>query len=188
MPVAFYDPTNPRTREFIWSVVKRNYHDRRRRASGGWTPASRRSSPATTRTSRYHAGPGRRGGRHLPARQRAHCSPRAWRPRHGAEDAETVLLCRSAWAGQQQLRRRRVVGRHRRRLGTRCASRCAAGLSIAHRRHPLVDDRHRRLPRRRRERRGLPRAGRPLVPVRRVLPPVPPARRPRAAHAARAGT
>ncbi len=94
MPVALYDPTNPRTREFVWSVVKRNYHDL---GIGTWwldacEPELSLVHPADVR---YHAGPGAEVGGIYP-RDNARLFA------EGMAGEETVLLCRSAWAGQQR--------------------------------------------------------------------------------------
>lgn len=94
MPVALYDPTNPRTREFVWSVVKRNYHDL---GIGTWwldacEPELSLVHPADVM---YHAGPGAEVGGIYP-RDNARLFA------EGMAGEETVLLCRSAWAGQQR--------------------------------------------------------------------------------------
>lgn len=101
MPIAFYDPTNPRTREFIWSVVKRNYHDLGVRV--WWLDACEPElNPGHPGNLSFHAGPGAEVACIYPrdnARMFAEGMARAAKE---PEDAETVLLCRSAWAGQQQ--------------------------------------------------------------------------------------
>jgi alpha-D-xyloside xylohydrolase len=94
MPVAFYDPSNPRTREYVWSVVKRNYHDL---GVGTWwldacEPELYPGHPANLR---FHAGPGAEVAGIYP-RDNARMFA------EGMAGEETVLLCRSAWAGQQQ--------------------------------------------------------------------------------------
>jgi alpha-D-xyloside xylohydrolase len=94
MPVALYDPTNPRTREFVWSLVKRNYHDL---GVGTWwldacEPELNPVSPADVS---YHAGPGAEVAGIYP-RDNARLFA------EGMAGQETVLLCRSAWAGQQR--------------------------------------------------------------------------------------
>jgi alpha-D-xyloside xylohydrolase len=104
MPIAFYDPTNPRTREFIWSVVKRNYHDLGVRV--WWLDACEPElNPGHPANLVFHAGPGAevaciypRDNARLYAEGMAQSAEESGRP----EDGETVLLCRSAWAGQQQ--------------------------------------------------------------------------------------
>lgn len=104
MPVAFYDPTNPRTREFIWSVVKRNYHDLGVRVwwLDACEPELLTGHPDNLS---FHAGPGAEVAGIYPrdnARIFAEGMARAADESGDPEDAETVLLCRSAWAGQQQ--------------------------------------------------------------------------------------
>ncbi len=94
MPVALYDPTNPRTRDFVWSVVKRNYHDL---GIGTWwldacEPELNPGHPAKVT---YHAGPGAEVAGIYP-RDNARLFA------EGMAGEETVLLCRSAWAGQQR--------------------------------------------------------------------------------------
>jgi alpha-D-xyloside xylohydrolase len=94
MPVAFYDSTNPRTREFVWSVVKRNYHDL---GVGTWwldacEPELKPGHPANLS---FHAGPGAEVAGIYP-RDNARLFA------EGMAGQETVLLCRSAWAGQQK--------------------------------------------------------------------------------------
>jgi alpha-D-xyloside xylohydrolase len=97
MPIAFYDPTNPRTREFIWSVVKRNYRDLGVRV--WWLDACEPEiEPGDHGNLVYHAGPGAEVTGIYP-RDNARMFAEGMA---AAGDAETVLLCRSAWAGQQQ--------------------------------------------------------------------------------------
>jgi alpha-D-xyloside xylohydrolase len=104
MPIAFYDATNPRTREFIWSVVKRNYHDLGVRV--WWLDACEPElNPGHPANLSFHAGPGAEVACIYPrdnARLFAEGMARAAQESSTPEDAETVLLCRSAWAGQQR--------------------------------------------------------------------------------------
>jgi len=104
MPVAFYDPTNPRTRDFLWSVVKRNYHDLGVRV--WWLDACEPEiNPGHMANLAMHAGPGAEVAGIYPrdnARMFAEGMARAARENSDPADAETVLLCRSAWAGQQK--------------------------------------------------------------------------------------
>ncbi len=96
MPVAFYDPTNPRTREFIWSVAKRNYHDLG--VHVWWLDACEPEiEPGHHGNLVYHAGPGAEVAGIYP-RENA----RIFAEGMAADGAGTVLLCRSAWAGQQR--------------------------------------------------------------------------------------
>jgi alpha-D-xyloside xylohydrolase len=102
MPIAFYDPTNPRTREFIWSVAKRNYHDLGVRV--WWLDACEPEiEPGDHANLVYHAGPGAEvTGIYPRDNARMFAEGMAAAANGTASDAETVLLCRSAWAGQQQ--------------------------------------------------------------------------------------
>jgi alpha-D-xyloside xylohydrolase len=96
MPVAYYDPTNPRTREFLWSVIKRNYFDLGVRV--WWLDACEPEiNPGHPANLTLHAGPGAEVAGIYP-RDNA----RMFAEGMQAEGAETVLLCRSAWAGQQK--------------------------------------------------------------------------------------
>ncbi len=104
MPIAFYDSTNPRTRERIWSIVKRNYFDLGVRV--WWLDACEPEiNPCHPGNLSFHAGPGAevaciypRDNARLYAEGMAAAAAETGRP----ADAETVLLCRSAWAGQQK--------------------------------------------------------------------------------------
>src|SRR3954452_1583117 len=99
MPVAFYDPTNPRTREVVWDVVKRNYFDLGIRV--WWLDACEPELvPGHPNNMALYAGPGAevagiypRDNARMFAEGMAAADP---------EDPVTVLLCRSAWAGQQR--------------------------------------------------------------------------------------
>jgi alpha-D-xyloside xylohydrolase len=94
MPIAFYDPTNPRTRDFIWSLVKRNYHDLGVRT--WWLDACEPElQPGHPANLRFYAGPGAEVAGTYP-RDNARLFT------EGMAGQETVLLCRSAWAGQQK--------------------------------------------------------------------------------------
>jgi alpha-D-xyloside xylohydrolase len=103
-PIAFYDPTNPRTREFIWSVVHDNYYDLG--VSAWWLDACEPElNPGHPANLAFYAGPGAevaciypRENARLFADGIAATAAKSGDP----ASAETVLLCRSAWAGQQQ--------------------------------------------------------------------------------------
>jgi alpha-D-xyloside xylohydrolase len=103
-PVAFYDPTNPRTRQFVWSVVKDNYYDLGVRA--WWLDACEPElNPGHPANLAFYAGPGAEVASIYPrenARLFAEGMAAAAAESGDPADAETVLLCRSAWAGQQQ--------------------------------------------------------------------------------------
>ena len=104
MPIAFYDPTNPRTRDFIWSVAKRNYYDLGVRV--WWLDACEPElNPGHPGNLSFHAGPGAEVAGIYPrdnARIFADGMAQAAKESGNPEDGETVLLCRSAWAGQQK--------------------------------------------------------------------------------------
>ena len=99
MPVAFYDPTNPRTREVIWDIVRRNYYDLGVRV--WWLDACEPElNPGHPANMVLAAGPGAEVAGIYPrdnARMFAEGMASA-----DLEHPETVLLCRSAWAGQQR--------------------------------------------------------------------------------------
>jgi alpha-D-xyloside xylohydrolase len=103
-PVSFYDPTNVRTREFVWDVVKRNYHDLGVRA--WWLDACEPEiQPQDHHNLQYAAGPGAQVASVYPrdnARLFAEGMAREAQASGDPVDGETVLLCRSAWAGQQR--------------------------------------------------------------------------------------
>src|SRR6266702_2733479 len=97
MPVAFYDPTDPAAREFIWSAVKRNYFDKG--ISVWWLDGCEPElRPGHPHNLRFHAGPGAEVVNMYPM---AHA--RAFHDGMLAEgDDEVVLLIRPAWAGSQR--------------------------------------------------------------------------------------
>jgi alpha-D-xyloside xylohydrolase len=97
LPVSFYDPTNPRTRQYVWNLIRQNY------VSHGigvwWLDASEPEiNPSQPSNLSFYAGPGA---------QVANIYPRD-NARLFAEgmDADglpqTVLFSRSAWAGSQK--------------------------------------------------------------------------------------
>lgn len=104
MPIAFYDSTNPRTREFIWSAAKRNYYDLGVRV--WWLDACEPElNPGHLANLSFHAGPDAevagiypRDNAQIFAEGMAQAAQESGNP----QDGETVLLCRSAWAGQQK--------------------------------------------------------------------------------------
>ncbi|WP_438388657.1 glycoside hydrolase family 31 protein [Actinopolyspora saharensis] len=97
MPVAFYDPTNPRARDFVWERVKRNYYDKGIRAF--WLDACEPElQPGHPHNLSFHAGPGSEVANVYP-REGARAFHEGSR---AAGDDEVVLLCRSAWAGSQR--------------------------------------------------------------------------------------
>ena len=97
MPVSFYDPTNPRTREFVWSLIRRNY------VSHGigiwWLDASEPElNPFHPENLSFYAGPGAQVANIYP-RENARLFAEGM-----ALDGlpQTVLFSRSAWAGAQK--------------------------------------------------------------------------------------
>jgi alpha-D-xyloside xylohydrolase len=77
LPVAFYDPTNPAARRFLWEKVKENYYDLGVRA--WWLDGDEPElQPGHPHNLGFHAGI------------------------RGEGDDEVVLLSRSAWAGSQR--------------------------------------------------------------------------------------
>jgi alpha-D-xyloside xylohydrolase len=97
MPVAFYDPTNPRTGEFVWSLVERNYLIRGIRVF--WLDACEPElNPAQPGNLSLYAGPGAEVASIYP-RDNARLFARGMA---AAGQEPTVLLCRSAWAGSQR--------------------------------------------------------------------------------------
>ncbi|PZF82991.1 glycoside hydrolase family 31 protein [Jiangella anatolica] len=97
MPVTFYDPTNPATREYVWDLVRRNYLDLGIRVF--WLDASEPElNPPHPANLTLHAGPGAEVAPIYP-RDNA----RLFADGMAAAGAEpTVLLSRSAWAGAQR--------------------------------------------------------------------------------------
>ncbi len=96
MPVAFYDPTNPAAREFVWKTAKRNYFDLGVRAF--WLDACEPElQPGHPHNLSFAAGPGTEVACLYP-RENA----RTFFEGARAEGEDVVLLCRSAWAGSQR--------------------------------------------------------------------------------------
>jgi alpha-D-xyloside xylohydrolase len=94
MPVAFYDPTNPRAREYVWSLVKKNYLARGIRVF--WLDASEPElNPANPANLSLYAGPGAEVAGIYP-RENARLFADGMAT---AGQEQTVLLSRSAWAG-----------------------------------------------------------------------------------------
>lgn len=97
MPVACYDPTNPRTRARVWELIERNYLAHGIRVF--WLDACEPElNPAQPGNLSLYAGPGAEVAGIFPrdnARLFAEGMARAGQQ-------QTVLLCRSAWAGSQR--------------------------------------------------------------------------------------
>ncbi|ASU78339.1 family 31 glucosidase [Actinopolyspora erythraea] len=97
MPVAFYDPTNPRARRFVWDRARENYYDLGVRV--WWLDACEPEVlPGTPENLRFEEGPGQEVFNLYPLRhaQGFHDGMRA------EGETEVVSLCRSAWAGSQR--------------------------------------------------------------------------------------
>jgi alpha-D-xyloside xylohydrolase len=95
--VSYYDATNPRAREYIWSKVRDGYYKHGVRV--WWLDACEPEiRPPHHDNLRYHLGPGLEVGNIYPLlHARAFAEGMA-----GEGEDETVLLCRSAWAGSQR--------------------------------------------------------------------------------------
>ncbi len=97
MPVSFYDPTNPRAREFVWSKVKHNYYDKGVKA--WWLDACEPEiQPGHPDNLSFHAGSGSEVSNLYP---QAHAQT-FFEGLRAEGDDEVLLLCRSAWAGSQR--------------------------------------------------------------------------------------
>jgi alpha-D-xyloside xylohydrolase len=97
MPVGFYDPTNPLTREYVWGLVKQNYLARGIRVF--WLDASEPElNPAHPANLSLYAGPGAEVAGIYP-RDNASLFADGMA---AAGEEQTVLLSRSAWAGSQR--------------------------------------------------------------------------------------
>jgi len=97
MPVAFYDPTNPETRQYVWDLVSRNYLKHGIRVF--WLDACEPElNPAHPQSLMLYAGAGAEVANIYP-RDNA----RLFAEGMAAAGREpTVLLSRSAWAGSQR--------------------------------------------------------------------------------------
>lgn len=97
VPVAFYDPTNPDARAFVWDQARQHYYDLGVRV--WWLDACEPEiRPGTPENLRYHAGPGPEVANLYP-REHARGFYEGMR---AAGETEVVSLCRSAWAGSQR--------------------------------------------------------------------------------------
>lgn len=106
LPVAFYDPTEPRARDFVWDRVKENYYDLGFRV--WWLDACEPEIfPEQYSHLRFAAGPGRAVANLYP---RDHVkgfyehtrAQNALDPAAPGADEAPVSLVRSAWAGSQR--------------------------------------------------------------------------------------
>ena len=97
MPVAFYDSTNPAAGQYVWSLVERNYLSRGIRVF--WLDACEPElNPAHPGNLTLYAGPGAEVAGIYP-RDNARLFAEGMA---NAGQEQTVLLCRSAWAGSQR--------------------------------------------------------------------------------------
>ena len=95
--VAFYDATNPRARDFVWSKVRESYLELGIEVF--WADACEPElKPGYPANLRYHAGPGLEVGNMYPREN----SRMFYEGMHAAGRPEVVTLNRSAWAGSQR--------------------------------------------------------------------------------------
>jgi alpha-D-xyloside xylohydrolase len=95
--VAFYDATNPRARDFVWSKVRKHYLELG--IDVYWADACEPElKPGYSANLRYHAGPGLEVGNLYPREN----SRMFYEGLHAAGHTEVVTLNRSAWAGSQR--------------------------------------------------------------------------------------
>jgi alpha-D-xyloside xylohydrolase len=97
LPVSFYDPTNPRTRQYIWNLMRKNYV-----AHGigiWWLDASEPEiNPSHPSNLSFYAGPGAEVANIYPRD-----NSRLFAEGMKADGLpQTVLFSRSAWAGSQK--------------------------------------------------------------------------------------
>ena len=145
--MSFYDATNPRARDYIWSKVRENYL--KYGIKTWWLDACEPELvPEQPENLRYHLGPGLEVGNVYPM-----LHARGFYEGMQAEgEQEIVLPVPVGLGGQPALRRAGLVRRHR--LHLRGPAPPDPGRA-EHRpeRHPVVDDGHRRLQGRRHQRR-----------------------------------
>ena len=95
--VAFYDATNPRARDFVWSKVRENYLDHGIEVF--WADACEPElKPGYPANLRYYAGAGLEVGNMYPREN----SRMFYEGMHAAGKPDVVTLNRSAWAGSQR--------------------------------------------------------------------------------------
>ncbi len=127
-PVAFYDPTNPSTRQIIWSAVKANYYDLGVRA--WWLDACEPElNPGHPANLAFYAGPGAevasiypRENARLFAEGCASAPRRVRRSGYRRRDSPAVPV---SLGGPAAICRSRLVRRRASNLGVCCASRYA---------------------------------------------------------------
>ncbi len=95
--VTYYDATNPKAREYIWSRVRDGYY--KHGVRGWWLDACEPElRPDHPDNLRYYLGPGLEVGNIYPL-----LHAKAFHDGMASEgEDEAVLLCRSAWAGSQR--------------------------------------------------------------------------------------
>jgi len=94
---VFFDPTNPKTREYVWKVVKENYYDLGVRIF--WLDtAEPEYSVYDFDNYRYHLGPNLRVGNIYPLKY----AQTFYEGMAGEKQEKIVNLVRSAWAGSQR--------------------------------------------------------------------------------------
>jgi len=95
--VAFYDATNPRARDFVWSKVREGYLDHGIEVF--WADACEPElKPGYPANLRYYAGAGLEVGNMYPREN----SRMFYEGMHAAGKPDVVTLNRSAWAGSQR--------------------------------------------------------------------------------------
>lgn len=95
LPVSFYDATNPQARSYLWSKIKQNYHDLGVRVF--WLDACEPElNPGHPGNLSYYSGNGLQVSNTYPLEN----AKGFFEGMQASGTPETVLLCRSAWAGQ----------------------------------------------------------------------------------------
>jgi alpha-D-xyloside xylohydrolase len=95
--VTYYDATNPRARDYVWSKVREGYYKHGVRI--WWLDACEPElRPEHPDNLRYHLGPGLEVGNIYPLLH----AKGFFDGMSGEGEDEIVLLCRSAWAGSQR--------------------------------------------------------------------------------------
>lgn len=97
MPVAFYDPTNPEARDYLWRQLRRNYYEDGIRV--WWLDACEPEiHPRHPANLTFHAGPGSEVFNAYPEQH----VRGVYEGMRAEGETEIVSLCRSAWAGSQR--------------------------------------------------------------------------------------
>jgi alpha-D-xyloside xylohydrolase len=95
--IMYYDATNPAARDFVWSVIKKNYYDMGIRVF--WLDADEPEIyPITHQNLRYHLGSAREVGNIYPLLHQEGF----YQNERRAGETDIVNLSRSAWAGSQR--------------------------------------------------------------------------------------